>query len=321
MKPISIVVLDGDALNPGDLSWKALQQLGTVSIYNYTPEDLIAERAAHAEIVLTNKTRLAHIELDLLPRLRYVGVLATGYNIVDVALATSRGIVVTNVPTYGTDSVAQFVFALLLELCHNLRSHTHISRSGEWSRSSSWSLYQGSLIELAGCTLGILGFGRIGRRTAEIGDAFGMKILASDPSRSDAPPLRSFRWTDTDSLLGESDVVSLHTPLVRENVGFINRDRLRRMKPTAFLINTSRGGLLVECDLAEALNNGQLAGAALDVLNDEPPARNNPLLSAKNCIVTPHIAWATKQARSRLMSIAVENVAAFLRGHPANVVA
>ena len=320
MKAVSIVVLDGGALNPGDLSWSALQQLGAVEIYNDTPENLLVERATGAEVVLTNKARLRRIDLDHLPRLRYVGVVATGYNIVDVNSARDRGIVVTNVPDYGSDSVAQFVFALLLELCHNLRAHTTVTSSGEWSRSSSWSLYQGSLVELAGLTLGILGFGRIGRRTAQIGDAFGMKILASSRTASDLPPLHSFRWVDLDTLLRESDIVSLHAPLAPGNVGIINKERLRQMKSTAFLINTSRGGLVVERDLAEALNQGQIAGAALDVLNDEPPAPNNPLLSATNCIVTPHIAWATKQARSRLMSIAVGNVAAFLHGHPTNVV-
>lgn len=320
MRPLSIVVLDGSALNPGDLSWNTLQQLGTVALYDHTREDLVPLRAADAEVVLTNKTRLSQVEIALLPHLRYIGVLATGYNIVDVAFARSRGIVVTNVPTYGTDSVAQFVFALLLELCHDLRGHTQLASSAQWSRSSSWSLYQGSLLELAGSTLGIVGFGRIGRRTAQIGDAFGMQIVATGRNRLNSPQLHSFRWADIDSLLSESDVVSLHVPLLRENVGMINKERLSRMKPTAFLINTSRGGLVVERDLAEALNRGQLAGAALDVLEEEPPASDNPILTAKNCIVTPHIAWATRQARSRLMSIAVENVAAFIDGCPKNVV-
>lgn len=320
MRPISIVVLDGEALNPGDLSWEALRQLGSVAIYHDTPTNLIAERAAESEIVLTNKTPLGRRELDLLPRVTYVGVLATGYNIVDVGWAKRCGIVVTNVPTYGTDSVAQLVFGLLLELCHNLRTHIRISQSGEWSRSSSWSLYQGSLVELTGSTLGIVGFGRIGRRTAQIGEAFGMTILANGRSRSDPPRLRSFRWVDLDTLLRESDVISLHAPLVQENAGMINKEQLGKMKRTAFLINTSRGGLIVEQDLADALNEGRLAGAALDVLGVEPPSPVNPLLSAKNCIVTPHIAWATKQARSRLMSVAVENVAAFLRGKPVNIV-
>lgn len=321
MSSLSIVVLDGCALNPGDLSWDVLNQLGRVTIYDYTPQHLVSQRAASAEVVLTNKTPLTQAEIALLHRLRYIGVVATGYNIIDVASARSRGIVVTNVPTYGTNSVAQFVFALLLELCHNLSGHVQLARSGEWSRSRSWSLYHGPLVELAGTTLGIVGFGRIGRRTAQIADAFGMHVVATARHRLSASQLNSFRWAEMDSLLSESDVVSLHVPLVRETAGMINKDRLSRMKPTAFLINTSRGGLVVERDLAEALNEGRLAGAALDVLGEEPPASDNPLLSAKNCIVTPHIAWATRQARSRLMSIAVDNVAAFINGRPKNVVA
>jgi glycerate dehydrogenase len=321
MKTVQIVVLDGHSLNPGDLSWKGLEELGTVTLHDRTPAALVLERAANAEVVLTNKTPLGGTDLERLPRLRYIGVLATGYNIVDVAVAAKRGIVVTNVPIYGTDSVAQFVFALLLELCHHTQRHNELARSGAWSRYPDWSYYEGPLVELAGRTLGILGFGRIGRQAAVIGSAFGMHVLASDPFRSDPPPLRSFRWVDPETLLRESDVISLHAPLTPENVGLINSERLSWMKPTAFLINTSRGGLVVEGDLANALNHGQIAGAAVDVLNQEPPSPDNPLLSAKNCIVTPHIAWATKEARSRLMGTAIENVAAFLRGQPVNVIA
>jgi glycerate dehydrogenase len=320
MQTTRIVALDGRSLNPGDLSWSKLEELGTLTVYDRTPVELVLERAAGADIVLTNKTPLTAADLERLPRLRYIGVLATGYNIVDVAAAGKRGIVVTNIPTYGTYSVAQFVFALLLELCHHTAHHGELSRSGAWSKYPDWSYYDGSLVELAGRTLGILGFGRIGRQVAIIGDAFGMNILASDPFRSEPPSLRSFGWVEPEALLRESDVVSLHAPLTPENTGLINAERLRWMKPAAFLINTSRGGLVVERDLADALNREQIAGAAVDVLNTEPPPADNPLLSAKNCIVTPHIAWATKEARSRLMGIAIDNVAAFLRGQPANVI-
>jgi glycerate dehydrogenase len=320
MQRIRIVVLDGQSLNPGDLSWRGLEELGALTVHARTGPELLVERAAEADIVLTNKTPLTSTDLDYLPRLRYIGVLATGFNMIDLAAAGRRGIVVTNVPTYGTNSVAQFVFALLLELCHQTWQHNQLARTGEWSRYPDWSYYKYPLVELAGRTLGILGFGRIGRQAALIGDAFGMRILASDPFRSEPPPLRDFRWVAPESLLRESDVVSLHAPLTPENTGLINARRLSWMKRDALLINTSRGGLVMERDLADALNQGQIAGAALDVLNAEPPASDNPLLSAKNCIVTPHIAWATKEARSRLLVAAVDNVAAFLRGQPTNVI-
>lgn len=320
MKLPRIVVLDGYTLNPGDLSWRALEMLGNVSVYERTPRSLVIARAADAEILLTNKTELGCAELRALRCLRYIGVLATGFNVVDIETAHTLGIVVTNVPTYGTESVAQFAFALLLELCHRVEHHSEIARSGGWSRSPDWSYFEGPLFELAGRTLGILGFGRIGRRVSVIGDAFGMAILATSRHRSEHPVCRSFRWVDPDTLLRESDVVSLHLPLHRDNTGLINAERLRLMKSSAILINTSRGGLVVEHDLADALNRGQIAGAALDVLTLEPPSPDNILLSARNCIVTPHIAWATREARSRLMDIAVKNLVAFLNGKAMNLV-
>ena len=317
---MKITVLDGFCLNPGDLSWDALRRLGDVEVFERTPVDEVVARASGAEVVFTNKTPLPAHVLQQLPTLRYIGVLATGYNIVDVDAARSRGIVVTNIPTYGTASVAQFVFALLLELCHNVRLHADAVRAGEWSHSPDWSFWKSPLMELAGKTMGIIGFGRIGRQTARIADALGMRIVANDTYHGDEPAYPGFRWAAVDDLLREADVVSLHSPLFPETRGMINAQSLALMKPTAFLINTSRGPLVVDQDLADALNSGRLAGAGLDVLSIEPPAEENPLLSARNCLVTPHIAWATREARSRLMDLAVANVSAFLAGAPTNVV-
>lgn len=317
---MKLVVLDGYTLNPGDLSWDGLHELVSTVIHDRTPTGLVAERARDAELVLTNKTPLTSATLRQLPRLRYVGVLATGYNCVDIKAAKEMGIVVTNVPTYGTASVAQLVFALLLEMCHNVKLHSDAVRTGEWSRSKDWCFWHTPLIELSGKVMGIVGFGRIGRQVARIADALGMRVLAADIVQTNAPSYDGFRWVTLEELLKQSDVVSLHSPLFAETEGMINASNLRLMKPGAFLINTSRGPLVVDEDLAEALNRGRLAGAAVDVLSAEPPQANNPLLSAKNCIVTPHIAWATKEARARLMEIVVRNVEAFLKGQPQNVV-
>jgi glycerate dehydrogenase len=317
---MKITVLDGYCLNPGDLSWDALRALGEVEVFDRTPADQVAARAAAAAIIFTNKTPLPANVLGQLPELRYIGVLATGYNIVDVEAARERGIVVTNIPTYGTASVAQFVFALLLELCHHVKLHADAVRAGEWTRNPDWSFWKSPLTELSGKTMGIVGFGRIGRQTGRIADAMGMRIMANDTFHGDEPAWPGFRWASVEEVLRESDVVSLHSPLFPETRGMINAGSLALMKPSAFLINTSRGPLVVDRDLADALNAGRLAGAALDVLSVEPPAAENPLLSARNCLVTPHIAWATREARSRLMDAAVENLAAFLKGAPRNVV-
>lgn len=317
---MKITVLDGFCLNPGDLSWDALRRLGTVEVFDRTPADEVAARAAGAEIVFTNKAPLPRRVLEQLPALRYIGVLATGYNIVDVEAARERGIVVANIPTYGTASVAQFVFALLLELCHHVGLHACAVREGEWTRNADWSFWKSPLVELAGKTMGIIGFGRIGRQTARIADALGMRVIANDTYHGEEPSYPGFRWATVEELLRESDVVSLHSPLFPETRGMINARSLALMKPTAFLINTSRGPLIVDQDLADALNAGRIAGAGLDVLSAEPPAGDNPLLSARNCLVTPHMAWATREARSRLMDLAVENVTAFLAGTPRNVV-
>jgi glycerate dehydrogenase len=314
------VVLDGYTLNPGDLSWDGFKQLAPIEVYDRTEPARIVERARGAEFVLTNKTPLSAESLAQLPELRYIGVLATGYNVVDVQAARERGIPVCNIPTYGTSSVAQHTIALILELTLNVRMHSDAARSGEWSNCSDWCFWKTPLFELDGKTLGIVGFGRIGRRVAEIGNAFGMKILAQDSVRANPPPYDHFRWAELDDLLGESDVVSLHCPLFPETKGLMNAVRLQRMKRSAFLINTSRGPLIVDQDLADALNGGTIAGAGVDVLSVEPPAADNPLLTARNCLVTPHIAWAAKEARARLMDLAVENLAAFLNGRPRNVV-
>jgi glycerate dehydrogenase len=317
---MKLAVLDGYCLNPGDLSWDGLRRFGDVEIFDRTRVDEVVARAAAAELVFTNKTPLPGYVIEKLPKLRYIGVLATGYNVVDVDAARAHNVVVTNIPTYGTASVAQFVFALLLELCHNVKLHADAVRAGEWSRNADWSFWKTPLVELAGKTMGIIGFGRIGRHVGRIADAMGMRVIANDTYHGDEPGYPSFRWASVDELLAESDVVSLHSPLFPETRGMINAESLGRMKPTAFLINTSRGPLVVDQDLADALNAGKIAGAGLDVLSVEPPAEDNPLLHARNCLVTPHIAWATREARARLMDLVVENVASFLAGQPRNVV-
>jgi glycerate dehydrogenase len=318
--PMKLVVLDGFCLNPGDLSWDELRELGDVEVYDRTPIGEVVSRLADVDYAITNKTPISAAAIDQLPKLRFISVFATGYDVVDVAAAKRRGIPVTNVPTYGTASVAQHAFALLLELCHHTGVHAQAVRSGEWAACPDWSFWKASPVELDGKMMGIVGFGRIGRQVAQIADAFGMRVIASDAVQTYAPDLKGFRWATIDELLAESDVVSLHCPLTPDNKGLINGARLRTMKPTAFLLNTSRGPLVVDHDLAAALNEGVIGGAGLDVLSIEPPAQENPLFTAKNCIVTPHIAWATKEARSRLLNAGVANVRALLNGRPQNVV-
>ena len=315
---MNIVVLDGFTLNPGDLSWAELKSLGPCTIYDRTPPPALAERAAAADILLTNKTELTSAAIRNLPTLKYIGVLATGTNVVDLAAARARGIPVTNVPAYGTKSVAQLTFALLLELAQHVGHHAQTVREGRWTRSVEWCYWDFPLIELDGLALGIVGLGRIGRAVVELGAAFGMRVLASSPSASPAPPF--VRLVELDALFRESDVVSLHCPLTPQTANLVNAHRLSLMKPTAFLLNTSRGPLVDQAALADALNSGRIAGAALDVLSTEPPPADNPMLTAKNCIITPHMAWGTRAARSRLMNIAIENVRAFLQGKPRNLV-
>lgn len=308
---MKIVVLDGATLNPGDLSWSALQALAPSEIHERTAEREIPDRARGAEILLTNKTVLNAATIGALPGLRYIGVLATGYNVVDAAAARARNIPVTNIPAYGTASVAQHTIALLLELTNHVGQHAASVRAGGWSRCLDFCYAESPLVELDGKTLGLVGAGRIAQGVARIAGAFGMKVIFAT---------RRGGRTELERVLGESDVISLHCPLTPETRELINASTLARMKPSAFLINTSRGPLIAEADLAAALNAGRLAGAAVDVLSTEPPPASNPLLTARNCIVTPHHAWATQAARDRLMTVAVDNVRAFLAGSPQNVV-
>lgn len=316
---MKIVVLDGFTLNPGDLSWDDLRRLGACEIHDRTPPGQVLPRAAGANIVLTNKTVLTRAQILALGDLNYIGVLATGYNIVDVAAARERSIPVTNVPTYGTRSVAQHTLALLLELTQHAGHHAQSTREGRWAACPDFCYWDSPLVELEGLTLGVVGFGRIGRAVAHLAGAFGMKRLAHSRSTPVEPP-PDIRFVDLDELFAESDVVSLHCPLTEQTRHLVNRERLARMKPTAFLLNTSRGPLIDEAALAEALESGRIAGAAVDVLSSEPPVAGNPLLQASNCLVTPHIAWATRAARARLLGTAVSNVRAFLAGKPENVV-
>lgn len=315
-----IVVLDGYCLNPGDLSWDALRAMGDVEVFDRTPESQVVERTAGATVALTNKSPFSAATLAALPELKYIGVLATGYNIVDVAAARERGVVVSNVPTYGTHSVGQMTMALLLELCHQVGRHSDLVRAGEWSRNPDWSFWRSNQVELAGKQFGVVGFGRIGRQAALAAAGLGMKIAAYDAKPGAPLDGVDFQWMQLDQLIATSDVVSLHCPLFPDTKDLMNRDRIAKMKPSAFLLNTSRGPLIVEQDLADALNNGVIAGAGIDVVPQEPPVNGSPLFSAKNCIVTPHMAWATLEARGRLMDIAVGNVRAFLSGAPVNQV-
>lgn len=317
---MKIVILDGHAVNPGDLSWGPLAELGQLQIFDRTLESDVVAHAHGAEIVLTTRAPISGTAIAQLTSLRYIGVVFTGYDQIDVKAAHNHNIVVTNVPTYGTASVAQLVFALLLELCHHVALHSEATHAGEWSLSSDFSFWKTPLVELQDKTIGIVGLGQIGRHVARIATAIGMRVIASDALKRDTPDWPGFRWCDLNELLAEADVVSLHCPLLPRTRGIINAASLSKMKPGSFLINTSRGPLVVDQDLADALNAGRLAGAGLDVLSAEPPPANNPLLHARNCIITPHIAWATREARVRLVGTAIANLKAFLDGHPVNVV-
>jgi len=314
-----IVVLDGYTLNPGDLSWDALESLGNCTVYDRTAPGDVLSRAAGAEIVLTNKTVLDRAVIGSLPDMRYIGVMATGYNVVDLDAAAERGIPVTNVPEYATKSVVQMVFALLLEMTQHVAHHSETVHDGRWAGSRDFCYWERPLVELDGLTMGVIGYGRIGREVAKVARAFGMKVLATDaaPVETDEPGIE---FVGREELLRRSDVVSLHCPLTEETRGIIDTDALALMKKTAFLINTGRGPLVDDHALAEALDSGAIAAAGLDVLTTEPPSPDNPLLEAKNCYITPHIAWATHAARARLMNAVVENVRAFLAGEPRNVV-
>ena len=297
-----------------------MEQLGNLTIYERTAADKVYERAKDAAIVLTNKTPISPEVINKLPSLKYIGVLATGYNVVDVEAAKHKGILVTNVPGYGPSSVAQLTFALLLELCQHVQRHSDAVMEGKWARSADWCFWDYPLVELAGKTIGIIGFGTIGQKVADIATAFGMKIVGESRTQSDQSNRKNFKWVSLEELFQVSDVISIHCPLTPETKGLINKATLQKMKPSTFLLNTSRGPIIVDQDLADALNNNVIAGAGIDVLSTEPPPIDNPLFKAKNCLITPHLAWATKEARTRLMNSVVENVSAFLSGKPVNVV-
>jgi glycerate dehydrogenase len=315
---MKIVVLDGYTLNPGDLSWEGIKQLGDCTIYDRTPAEKIIERATGARAVFTNKVLFDKGTIGQLPDLEFIGVLATGYNVVDIEAAREAGITVSNIPAYSTASVAQMVFSHILHFVQNVSVHAASVKAGEWANSIDFSYHKTPQTELAGKTLGIIGFGQIGQAVGRIGLAFGMKIIFNNRSPKETD--LDARQVDLDTLLTQSDFISINCPLTDENEGFFNKSIIEKMKPTAFLVNTGRGPLINEDDLAEALINGRIAGAGLDVLSTEPPRPGNPLTTATNCSITPHIAWATTEARERLMQIATENLKAFLEGKPQNKV-
>lgn len=322
---MKIVVLDGYTLNPGDLSWDGLEKLGELTVYDRTAYDLsgldtIMERAGGAEVVFTNKTPLPRAFFEKMPNLKYIGVLATGYNIVDIEAAREFGVTITNIPTYGTTAVAQLVFALLLEICHHVGEHHRAVKNGDWTNNPDWCFWNYPLIELAGKTMGIIGYGKIGQTTGKIAQAFGMKVLACDNYENKDLESGALRYVDLDELLSSSDVISLHCPLFESTKGMINKNTIGKMKDGVMIVNTSRGSLVVEEELAAALNSGKVAGAALDVVSTEPIKPDNPLLTARNCVLTPHIAWAPKESRKRLLDIGVDNLNQFISGNPVNVI-
>ena len=315
-----IVILDGYTLSQGRDVWGRVASQGTLTVHDRTSADQIVDRLRDADVALINKVPLRQETLERLPGLKYIAVMATGYNCVDVDAARRRTIPVSNVPEYGTDSVAQMTFALLLELCHYAGDHDRAVKEGAWSSSPDWCFWRHPLVELSGLKMGIVGFGRIGRKVGEIAHAFGMDVLASSRSRNQAPSWQPFAWTSVPEIFETADVVSLHCPETPETKGFVTPALLRRMKKSAFLVNTARGTLIDEAGLAAALDQGLLAGAALDVVSQEPIRADNPLLRARNCILTPHLAWATEAARRRLIQETAGNLAAFKEGRPRNVV-
>ena len=315
---MKIVILDGHALNPGDLSWDGFKQFGDIKYFDRTPDNLAIDRIGDAEIVIVNKTAITKEVIDSC-NFKYIGVLATGYNVVDVDYAKEKGIVVTNIPTYGTNAVAQFVFALLLNICNNVQQHNDSVKNGKWTSCKDFTFWESPLIELAGKTMGIVGFGKIGQATANIATAFGMNVLYYDVKEIDCKN-EKIKFTTFENLLKNSDVVSLHCPLFEKTRNIINKESIKQMKDGAILINTSRGPLIDEQAVAVALNSKKLYYGAFDVVSSEPIKADNPLLKCKNSIITPHIAWAPKEARQRLMNIAVENLESFLNGKTQNQV-
>ena len=317
---MNLTILDGHALNPGDLDWNCFEPFGKLTVYPRSAPELVIERAADSEILFTNKVILDETGFAQLPKLRYIGIFATGYNVVDVAAARQCGIIVTNIPKYSTDSVVQLTFAHLLNLTFKLSEHAESVRSGDWSRCTDFCYWNGSLVELAGKTFGVVGYGTIGKKVASVAEAFGMHPIACGPRLIPGERDGAVRFVSFEELLGASDVVSLHCPLKDDNCRMISAVELAKMRPTTFLLNMSRGPLLDDAAVAEALNTGRIAGAGLDVLSTEPPSPTNPLIGAKNCFITPHCAWGTLAARQRLLQIAVDNLKAFLEGQPQNVV-
>ncbi len=317
---MQIIVLDGHTLNPGDNSWDAVRRLGELTVYDRTDVDQILDRARPAGMVLTNKVPLDAGVIASLPSLKFISVLATGYDVVDVAAARRHSIPVSNVPVYGTDAVAQHVFASILHVIHDIGRHNQAIRAGKWQESGDFSFWITPLRELAGRTMGIVGFGKIGRRVGEIANAFGMQVVANELNHGESPRWPNFRWVGIDELFADADVVSLHCPQTESSRGFVNSGLLSLMRPQSILINTARGGLVNEADLAAALNRGQLSAAVLDVVSQEPISPDNPLLAAKNCHLTPHMAWAALEARQRMMKTTAHNIEMFLAGKPVNVV-
>ena len=317
---MKIVVLDGYTENPGDLSWKGFEELGQLTVYNRTAKDDIIGRIKDAEIVITNKAPIDRETLEACPKIRYIGVLATGYNVVDVEAAAEKGIPVTNIPTYGTAAVGQFAIALLLEICHHIGYHSEAVHRGRWENNKDWCFWDYPLIELAGKTIGIIGFGRIGQTTGRIARSLGMNVIVNDAYQNPELEKEGFHYVELSELLKSSDVIALHCPLLPSTEGMINKETISQMKDGVIIINNSRGPLIVEQDLAEALVNRKVYAAGLDVVSTEPIRGDNPLLTAPNCIITPHISWASRESRGRLMDIAVENLKAFLDGTPINVV-
>lgn len=317
---MKIIVLDGYGLNPGDLSWKGMEALGELTVYDRTSPAELLERAAGAEVLITNKTLIMADDMAALPELKYIGVLATGYNVVDIEAAKVRGVVVTNIPAYSTSSVAQMVFAHLLNITQRVEYYTHENTRGRWSNNADFCYWDTNLMELYGKKMGVVGFGNIGQATARIAQAFGMEVCVVTSKEQSALPA-GMKKMELDELFASCDVVSLHCPLTPSTKEMVNAERLKTMKPNAILINTGRGPLVNEQDLADALNEGRIAAAGLDVLSVEPAAADNPLLKARNCFITPHIAWATKEARIRLMNIAVNNLKSYQEGNVINNVA
>lgn len=320
---MKIVILDGYTENPGDLSWEGFERLGGLTVYDrtsLTDEEEAVARIGDAEAVIVNKTPITRHILKRCPQIRYIGVLATGYNVIDIAAAKERGIIVANIPTYGTDAVGQFAIALLLEICHHIGYHSDAVKAGKWQNCPDWCFWDYPLIELAGKTMGIFGYGRIGQATGRIAQALGMRVLACDTYRVPGLESETMRYVDREELFEQSDVIALHCPLFPETEGIINASTIARMKDGVIIINNSRGQLIVEKDLRDALMSGKVAAAGLDVVSTEPILPDNPLLDAPNCLITPHISWAPRESRQRLMDIAVKNLEAFLAGKPENVV-